>query len=87
MANVLVPISVGELVDKITILKIKQSKIDDDEKLILDILEREQILLVQGSAFNVDDVLHFRVVFLPREEDLRMAIGKLARVLDSYRIN
>ena len=30
---------------------------------------------------------HFRVVFLPREEDLRMAIGKLARVLDSYRIN
>jgi len=62
-------------------------KIDDDEKLILDILEREQILLVQGSAFNVDDALHFRVVFLPREEDLRMAIGKLARVLDRYRIN
>ena len=61
-------------------------KIEDDEKLILDILEREQILLVQGSAFNVNDTLHFRVVFLPREEDLRKAIGKLAKVLDSYRI-
>ncbi len=48
-------------------------KIDDDEKLILDILEREQILLVQGSAFNVNDTLHFRVVFLPREVDLRRA--------------
>jgi len=61
-------------------------KIQDDEKLILDILEREQILLVQGSAFNVNDTFHFRVVFLPREEDLRRAIGKLAKVLDSYRI-
>jgi alanine-synthesizing transaminase len=61
-------------------------KIEDDEKLILDILEREQILLVQGSAFNVNDTFHFRVVFLPREEDLRKAIGKLAKVLDSYRI-
>src|SRR5210317_636152 len=61
-------------------------KIDDDEKLILDILEREQILLVQGSAFNVNDTFHFRDVFLPREEDLRRAIGKLAKVLDSYRI-
>jgi alanine-synthesizing transaminase len=61
-------------------------KIQDDEKLILDILEREQILLVQGSAFNVNDTFHFRVVFLPREEDLRKAIGKLAKVLDSYRI-
>ena len=61
-------------------------KIDDDEKLILDILEREQILLVQGSAFNVNDTLHFRVVFLPREEDLRRAISKLAKVLDNYRI-
>ena len=62
-------------------------KIQDDEKLILDILEREQILLVQGSAFNVNDTFHFRVVFLPREEDLRRAIGKLAKVLDSYRIS
>lgn len=61
-------------------------KIQDDEKLVLDILEREQILLVQGSAFNVNDTFHFRVVFLPREEDLRRAIGKLAKVLDSYRI-
>ncbi len=61
-------------------------KIDDDEKLILDILEREQILLVQGSAFNVNDTLHFRVVFFPREEDLRRAISKLAKVLDNYRI-
>ena len=33
MANVLVPISIGELVDKITILKIKLTKITDATKL------------------------------------------------------
>ncbi len=61
-------------------------RIKDDEELILDILEKEQILLVQGSAFNIEDSQHFRVVFLPREEDLEMAIAKLAKVLDSYRV-
>jgi alanine-synthesizing transaminase len=60
-------------------------KIENDEKLILDILEREQILLVQGSAFNIKDTQHFRVVFLPREDDLKMAVKKLERVLSHHR--
>ena len=33
-------------------------KIDDDVALIMDILEQEQILLVQGSAFNIEDTQH-----------------------------
>lgn len=37
--QLLAPISVGELIDKITILKIKQSKADNPEKLIN--IERE----------------------------------------------
>jgi alanine-synthesizing transaminase len=64
----------------------KVFSIADDEALVLDILEREQILLVQGSAFNIDDANHLRVVFLPSEEDLRNAIEKLAKVLDLYRV-
>jgi len=63
----------------------KRFKIENDEKLILDILEREQILLVQGSAFNIKDTQHFRVVFLPREDDLKMAVKKLERVLSHHR--
>ncbi|MEQ8313755.1 MAG: pyridoxal phosphate-dependent aminotransferase [Gammaproteobacteria bacterium] len=57
----------------------------DDVALILDILEREKILLVQGSAFNIKDKNHLRIVFLPREDELRQAIGQIAHVLDSYR--
>jgi len=60
-------------------------KIDDDVALILDILEQEQILLVQGSAFNIEDTQHFRIVFLPRVDELTPAAAGIARVLEKYR--
>ena len=60
-------------------------KIEDDERLILDILEQEKILLVQGSAFNIQDTNHFRIVFLPREDELQKAIQQIANVLEQYR--
>jgi len=61
-------------------------KIDDDVVLILDILEQEQILLVQGSAFNIEDTHHLRLVFLPRVDELTPAIAGIARVLEQYRL-
>ena len=60
-------------------------KIEDDMALVLDILNQEQILLVQGSAFNIDDTNHLRLVFLPREDELSEAVGKIAKVLEQYR--
>jgi len=60
-------------------------KIDDDVALIMDILEQEQILLVQGSAFNIEDTQHLRLVFLPRVDELRPAVAGIARVLEKYR--
>ena len=59
--------------------------IEDDEKLILNILEQEKILLVQGSAFNISDKQHFRIVFLPEVDQLTKAINQVSTVLDSYR--
>ena len=59
--------------------------IKDDVSLVLVILEREKILLVQGSAFNIKDKQHLRVVFLPREDELRQAVSQIATVLDLYR--
>ena len=53
-------------------------KIDDDVALILDILEQEKILLVQGSAFNIEDTHHLRLVFLPRVDELMPAISGIA---------
>ncbi|MCB1617184.1 MAG: aminotransferase class I/II-fold pyridoxal phosphate-dependent enzyme, partial [Pseudomonadales bacterium] len=59
-------------------------KILNDEKMVLDLLLQEKILLVQGTAFNWPDTQHFRVVFLPREDVLEQAAGKVAKFLGHY---
>lgn len=59
--------------------------ISDDQAFIADFLREEKVLLVQGTGFNWPYPDHFRVVFLPHEEDLREAIGRLARFLANYR--
>lgn len=56
----------------------------NDEKLVFDLLTQERMLLVQGSAFNIDDQQHLRVVFLPRVDVLEDAIGRLDRFLSQY---
>jgi len=40
---------------------------------------------VQGSGFNYPDNQHFRIVFLPHEDDLREAVARLAAFLATYR--
>lgn len=59
--------------------------IKDDELMVLDLLRQEHLLVVQGSAFNWPDTQHFRMVFLPREDELELAIGKIAHFLENYR--
>jgi alanine-synthesizing transaminase len=59
--------------------------IADDEEFILELLETEHVLLVQGSGFNWPHPDHFRVVFLPHEDDLREAIGRVGQFLEMYR--
>jgi alanine-synthesizing transaminase len=58
--------------------------ITDDQQFVLDLLLEEKVLLVQGSGFNWPDPDHLRIVFLPHEDDLTDAIGRLARFLDRY---
>jgi alanine-synthesizing transaminase len=59
--------------------------IEDDQKFILELLETEKVLVVQGSGFNWPNPDHFRVVFLPNADDLTEAIGRIARFLEYYR--
>ena len=59
--------------------------IEDDQKFILELLETEKVLVVQGTGFNWPHPDHFRVVFLPNADDLTEAIGRIARFLESYR--
>lgn len=63
----------------------KMYPIADDQQFILDLLLEEKVLLVQGSGFNWPSPDHFRVVFLPNADDLREAIGRIARFLEGYR--
>ena len=57
----------------------------DDEAFALDLLRQEKVLIVQGTAFNWPDPDHFRVVFLPRMDDLQDSIGRIANYLDRIR--
>lgn len=59
--------------------------IADDQQFVADLLKEEKVLLVQGSGFNWAKPDHFRVVFLPHEDVLKEAIGRLARFLERYR--
>jgi alanine-synthesizing transaminase len=63
----------------------KMYPIADDQKFILELLEAEKVLVVQGSGFNWPHTDHLRIVFLPNADDLTEAIGRIARFLESYR--
>ncbi len=63
----------------------KKFNIQDDEKMVLDLLKQEKILIVHGSAFNWPDTDHFRVVFLPHVEILSKALNALEKFLSNYR--
>ena len=59
--------------------------IADDQQFFLEVLQETRVMLVQGTGFNWPVPDHFRIVFLPHEDDLREAIGRLAKFLENYR--
>ena len=59
--------------------------IQNDQAFIAELLREERVLLVQGTGFNWPNPDHFRLVFLPHEDDLREAIGRVANFLEGYR--
>lgn len=59
----------------------------DDEKFVLDLLLEQKMLLVQGSAFNLNSRHHLRIVFLPEQSVLEDAIDRFAHYLEPRRKN
>jgi alanine-synthesizing transaminase len=59
--------------------------ITDDRQFFLELLMETKVMLVQGTGFNWASPDHFRIVFLPHEEDLREAINRIAKFLESRR--
>lgn len=60
-------------------------QIDDDEEFCLQLLKQEKVMLVPGKGFNWMTPDHFRIVYLPRVEELAEVQEKLTRVLRQYR--
>src|SRR4051812_44431902 len=60
-------------------------KIRDDQRLIIDLLEEQLLLLSHGTGFNLPTPDHLRMVFLAPVEVLDDATDRLARFVATYR--
>ena len=63
----------------------KVHPIRDDERFAYDLLSEQKLLVVHGTGFNWPTHDHFRVVFLPRVEEIEDAVGRIERFLSTYR--
>ena len=66
-------------------LDVERFNITDDEQFAFDFLREQKVLVTHGKAFNWPDPDHFRVVYLPRKEELEETMNKLELFLSKYR--
>lgn len=66
-------------------LDVKKFNLHNDQKLVLDFLIQEKVLLVQGTGFNWHKPDHVRIVALPHTGALEDAIQRFSRFLSNYR--
>jgi len=59
--------------------------IRDDRQFILELLEEEKILVVQGTGFNWPTTEYLRLVFLAGMDEMTEAMTRFARFLSNYR--
>lgn len=63
----------------------KRFQIVNDEQFVLDFLHEHHILLVHGGGFNWQQPDHFRIVYLPKLDDLKTTAGAMREFLAEYR--
>lgn len=62
----------------------KVYRVKDDAQMVLDLLRSQHILVVQGSGFNWPEPDHFRLVTLPRAEEITDAVHRIGTFLQEY---
>lgn len=62
----------------------KRFNITNDEQFVLDFLHEHKILLVHGGGFNWPNPDHFRIVYLPKLDDLKVTAKKMREFLTTY---
>jgi alanine-synthesizing transaminase len=67
-------------------IRVRRDRIPDfdDNAFAMALLEKEQVLVVPGSSFNVDYTDHFRITLLPDEDTLGTVFGRLERLLAGW---
>lgn len=65
-------------------IDINKFKIHSDEKFVLDFLKEQHVLMVHGGGFNWGQPDHFRIVYLPRVDELKTAMDKFELFLSNY---
>lgn len=65
-------------------IDIKKFNISNDEKFVLDLLKDKKILLTHGGGFHWEQPDHFRIVYLPKLEDLKMATDSIKDFMSYY---
>ena len=66
-------------------LDVKKFNITSDKVFARDLLHATNILVVPGSGFDWAEPDHFRLVMLPKAEELRAAMIRMANFLDGYK--
>lgn len=66
-------------------IDVRKFNIKDDERFVLDLLKKENVLVVQGTGFNWFEPDHFRIVFLPEIQTLENAFDAIENFLGAYR--
>jgi alanine-synthesizing transaminase len=56
----------------------------DDKRFAMELLEREHVLVLPGSGFNVTYTDHLRLTFLPDEDTLGEVFVRMERLLTSW---
>jgi alanine-synthesizing transaminase len=58
----------------------------DDHEFVYSLLDDQRILVVAGQGFNYKQPDHFRIVFLPHQEQLSLAMDKIKNHFDNNRV-
>jgi alanine-synthesizing transaminase len=66
-------------------LDVRKFSITSDETFAFDFLREEKVLIVHGTGFNWPKPDHFRIVFLPRVDELTLALDRLGHFLRTYK--
>lgn len=66
-------------------MDVKKFNILDDERFALDLLKEKRILITHGGGFHWEQPDHFRIVYLPEVEVLKIAVKGLREFFSTYR--